>query len=216
VKKLIGVIIFALSIGSLTAAARPIPFCKDGSLTFLFGAVPSGIYLPGFGGAEPVITFYLYGGAFYGCGRNLKGLGHEFSFKTGPRTDGGPPGDYTHGATFGPGGWFHLYAADDLGGRYFLACGANGIPCTFDAVTKLGQPAWDSLSLTPKQLPNGTYVYEISGTLTGDYNDAPAGFIPGVKAIFSQMTINSANLLFGPNGQQEFGGGVLQVVNHTQ
>jgi len=215
-KKVIGVILLALSIGCLTAAAQ-LPSCKDGSLRFDFAAVPSGIYLMSLSYPEPVVTFYLYGGKFVPCGTKGNTQGHFYRYRTGPRTDSGAPGDYTHGATFGRGGWFHLYASDDLGGRYYLFCGANGVACTFDAVTKPGQPpAWDSTTLALKPLPNGTYVYEITGTLSGTYTDAMAGVNPNVKAIFSQQTINSAGLLFGPDGHQEFGGGALQVVNQTQ
>jgi hypothetical protein len=216
-KKVIGVIILALSIGCLTADAQ-LPSCKDGSLRFDFAAVPSGIYLMSVSYPEPVVTFYLYGGKFVPCGMTGNTPpGHFYRFRTGPRTDGGAPGDYTHGATFGPGGWFHLYASDNLFGHYFLACGAKGIPCTFDAVSKYHQPpAWDSATLTLKQLPNGTYVYEMTGTLSGTYTDAVAGVNPNVKAIFSQQTINSAGMLFGADQHQEFGGGALQVVNQTQ
>jgi len=58
----------------------------------------------------------------------------------------------------------------------------------------------------------------MTGTLTGTYQDAMAGVNPDVKAIFSQWTINSAELLFGGpyGGHQEWGGGTLQIVNQVQ
>jgi hypothetical protein len=88
-KKVIGVILLALSIGCLTAAAQ-LPSCQDGSLRFDFAAVPSGVFLPGFGFVgEPIVTFYLYGGKFVPCWTKGNTQGHFYRYRTGPRTERG-------------------------------------------------------------------------------------------------------------------------------
>jgi hypothetical protein len=211
-KKFIGVIIVALSIGCL--AQTPVP--DDGSLHYNFGGPLAGYFLLGLGSLpERSVSFMVCCGKFWEgqlqgpTPEQAFGLqgGQPLKFRTGPILNQQLPYDYSSGAQFGPGGHFSL----SQGPIKYLFCGEgpDGNPCTYDA-------KWVWASLDRLTLSDGTYIYTFRGELTGTYFDPAVGSLKHVRAFYEQPSLAQYNLFSPPDGQQSWGAGTLQVILEVQ
>jgi hypothetical protein len=211
-KKLIGVIILALSVSCLAQTPPP----DDGSLHYNFGGPLAGYFLLGLGSQPERSVSFMVGGGKFWEGQlqgptpsqpfNFQG-GHVVKFHTGPILNQQYPYDYSNGAHFGPGGHFSL-ASEALP---YLFCGsaADGKACTYDA-----HWVWASLDLLT--LSDGTYIYTFRGELMGTYFDPPSGTVHHVRAFYEQPSLDQYNPFAGQNGQQSWGAGTLQVILSVQ
>lgn len=191
---------------------------NNGSLKYNFGGPISGYSLLGVASncsvQECRITFNEIAGKFWNGklqapDRQCQGLGpddfrgcHSVVFETGPLLTG----NYADGATFGPGGVFHLRSEQ----IFALPCGTYSADptlnqaCTYDA-------HWVNSEVIRKDLSDGTHVYTFQGELFGVYFDPPLGKRIHIRAFF-QITSGSWNNLFSEQqGQQSWSGGTLTI-----
>ncbi len=168
-----------------------VAFGQNGALMGWQGGVPSDIMVAGPGGMIGHDISLLMGGLAPARGQYVP-QGYGYSFETGPDVNQISLHNYAEGASFGPGGAFDAY------NRAAAWCTNQ---CHFSG-------KFVSAQLTRVTLSNGTYVYALTGELTGTYATDH-----GTRACHAYVTIpvfDQSTLIFEGMTSLSYGG--LQII----
>jgi len=168
-----------------------VAFGQNGALMGWQGGAPSDVVVAGPNGIIGHDISLLMGGLAPARGQYVP-QGYGYSFTTGPNLNQLNQHNYSKGASFGPGGGFDAY------NRTATWCKNQ---CHFSGT-------FISAQLTRATLSNGTYVYTLTGELTGTYTTDI-----GTKACHAYVTIpvfDESTLIFQGMTSLSYGG--LQII----
>lgn len=168
-----------------------VAFGQNGALMGWQGGAPSDILVMGPGGMIGHDISLLMGGLAPARGQYVP-QGYGYSFQTGPNLNRLNQNNYSKGANFGPGGAFDAY------NRTAAWCTNQ---CHFSGT-------FVSAQLTRATLSDGTYVYTLTGELTGTYT-TDDGTTP-CRAYVTVPVFDEKTLIFQGMTSLSYGG--LQIV----